>query len=247
MNAPAEEMAPLRTLVICNRELLIGAATAALLEDRGIARTTVIVTSIPQLLSRLDRTVELAVVFDGFEDEMVDFFEAMHHRSLGTPVLVVSSGHDADYAATVLESGAAGLLHAWCDPDELCESIRDIGRGHITVTQSQRAEILAALRASRIRHIAARQTLGQLTALDIRILRSLCDGMTVSRIADRLLLSPHTVRGRVRAIGAVIDAHGQLRIAAAGRQLLSAARLPPMVGAAPPGMRSGRGLVDSTS
>lgn len=217
---------PVDTVVICHREPLIGAATAALVEGRGVARHAVTVNSVAHLLSRLNRTVEVAVVFDSIGEDISDLFEAMHHRGLVTPVLVVSTSADASYAVTVLEAGATGLVYAWCGPEELHDSILDVRRGQIVIPSGERAEILEALRVRRLQRAAARRTLGQLTALDVRILRGLCDGMTVTRIAERLLLSPHTVRGRVRAIGGSIGARGQLGIAAAGRHLLAAASAP---------------------
>lgn len=250
MTADPPTVPQLDTVVICHREPLIGAATAALIEDRGIARHAVTVTSVAHLLSRLNRAVEIAVVFDSIGEDVSDLFEAMHHRGLTTPILVVSTSADAAYAATVLEAGAAGLVYAWCGPEEMHESILDARAGQIVIPNSGRAEVLEALRLRRVQRLDARRTLAQLTALDVRILRSLCDGMTVVRIAERLLLSPHTVRGRVRAIGSVIGARGQLGIAAAGRHLLAAARLPAGGGLPPTdGIRSGagRGLAGAPS
>lgn len=239
---------PLDAVVICHREPLIGAATAALIESRGLARHAVTVNSVAHLLSRLSRTVEVAVVFDCVGEDISDLFEAMHHRGLATPILVVSTSADAGYAVTVLEAGATGLVHAWCDPGELHESILDVRRGQIVIPSGERADILDALRVRRLQRAAARRTLGELTALDIRILRGLCDGMTVARIAERLLLSPHTVRGRVRAIGGAIGARGQLGIAAAGRQLLAAASAPASGSAAgDQRVEAGRGLAGRPS
>lgn len=213
-------------VLICHREPLIGAATAALIESSGIARHTSAVDSIAHLLSRLGRPAEVAVVFDSVGEDVSDLFEAMHHRGLGTPVLVVTASADARYAAGILEAGAAGLVHAWCRSEELHESILDAQAGQVVIPSVQRAEILEALRMRRLERLEARQRLARLTTLDVRILSCLCDGLTVARIAERLLLSPHTVRGHVRAIGGVIGARGQLGIAAAGRQLLAAAKLP---------------------
>lgn len=226
MSADAAVVPQLDTVVVCHREPLIGAAAAALIEGGGVARHTVVVDSVAHLLSRLGRAVEVGLVFDSVGEDVCDLFEAMHHRGLTTPILVVSTSADADYAAAVIEAGAAGLAYAWCSPRELHESILDARAGQIVIPSARRAEILEALRQRRLQRMEARQRLARLTMLDVRILRGLCDGLTVARIAERLLLSPHTVRGHVRAIGGVIGAHGQLGIAAAGRQLLAAAKLP---------------------
>lgn len=224
---PEPAAAPLLDhVLICHSEPLIGAATAALIEGSGIARRTTAVGTVAHLLSRLGRGADLAVVFDNVGEDLSDLFEAMHHRGLGTPVLVVSASADVHYAAAVLEAGASGIVHAWCRSEELCESILDARAGQVVVPSAQRAGILEALRQRRLQRLEARRRLERLTALDMRILCCLCDGLTVARIAERLLLSPHTVRGHVRTIGSVIGVRGQLGIAAAGRQLLAAAKRP---------------------
>jgi DNA-binding NarL/FixJ family response regulator len=56
------------------------------------------------------------------------------------------------------------------------------------------------------------------------VLRSLADGNSVSDIAVRMSVSPHTVRSYVHTLGNKLGSRGQLRIAATGRTLLSAAR-----------------------
>lgn len=237
MSTYTSTVSQLDTVVICHREPLIGAATAALLEDSGVARHAVLVNSAAHLLSRLGRAADIAVVFDSIEEDLRDLFEAMYHRGLATPVVVVSASADAQYAATVLESGAAGLVYAWCGPEELRESILDTRFGQVVIPDDGRAEILEALRVRRLQRVEARRKLDHLTTLDVRILRGLCDGMTVARIAERLLLSPHTVRGRVRAIGGAIGARGQLGVAAIGRHLLADARV--RVGGEPVGSGPG--------
>jgi DNA-binding NarL/FixJ family response regulator len=227
---------PIDTVAICHREQLVAAATAALIEDRGITRHTITVNSMAHLLSRLGPTVEVVVVFGGVGEDVPDLLEAMHHRGLTTPVLVVSASIDAADAAAVVEAGAAGVVYAWCDPEELHGSILDARAGQVVIPRAHRGEILDALRRRRTERIEARRVLARLSALDIRILQGLCDGMTVARIAERLLLSPHTVRGHVRAIGRSIGGNGQLGIAATGRHLLAAARLP-MSGGTPAPLR----------
>lgn len=217
---------PTGCAVLCHREPLLGAAAAASLESGERAWVTIVVGSVAELLARLTPRIDVAVVFDGFGDEIADLCEAMHHRGSHAPVLVVSSDPDPERAAGVVEAGGAGVLSADCDPGDLDAAMRAVRAGRVVIPADRRVEVLDALRRRREWRDAARRTLALLSPLDLRILDSLCDGMPVTRIAERLLLSPHTVRGRVRSIGERLGVRGQLGIAVAGRDLLAAARLP---------------------
>lgn len=230
MNADIAVTAPLRTIVICHQESLLAAATGAMLEDRHVAQVAAVVTSLTQLLTKLRSGVDIAVLFEGPDDDVIDLFEALHHRGVTVPVLVVSVSVDPAYLAVVLEAGAAGIVRASCGASEFCESIADSLAGQIVVPAILRPQVLDALRQRRVDRFEAQQQLAHISALDLRILQNLCDGMTVARISERLLLSTHTIRGHVRTIGLSLGTHGQLGIAASGRRLLAQAQLPAGIG-----------------
>lgn len=217
---------PIASALVCHREALTASATAAALERHGVARRTVTTSTLTGTLAGLAAGVDLAVVFDGVDEDVAELFEAIRHRGVGTPVVIVSESDDPDDAARALESGASGVLPARCAVDDLCGALVSVSHGHVVVAGEMRAAVLETLRRRRVQQREARIRLAALSRVDLDILRLLCDGMTVTRIAARLSLSPHTVRGRVRIIGAQLGVAGQLRVAAVGRRLLAAARLP---------------------
>lgn len=223
---------PVLSMLICHPEPLIAEAIAAAVED-SVAGSTVCTSSLTGVLSALRAGVDVAVVFDGCDEDVIDLFEAIRHRGASTPVVVATASPDPERAALLLESGASGVIAAQRATDELCEALRSACRGNVVIDGAMRIEVLEALRSRRLQRRAAQQLLARLSPADVTMLRLLCDGLTVTRIAERLFLSPHTVRGHVRAIGQVIGVRGQLGIAAAGRHLFAAARLPLGSDAAP--------------
>lgn len=216
----------LGTVLVCHSELLVGSAAATVLERRGVVRTAVAVTSLTRLLSHLNPGVDAALVSDSVREDIPELFEAMRHRGLTTPVLISSDHVTADRAAQAFEWGAAGLIASMCSAEELCTAIVDAQRGNAVVPPGLRGATLEALRARRVQRFAAQRRLAELSAIDRQILRALTDGMSVSRIAAALSLSPHTVRSHLRVIGDKLAVRGQLRIAAVGRGLLATAWLP---------------------
>lgn len=214
----------LEAILVCHREPLVGAATAAVLERRGVARSAGAVSSLTRLLSSLHRGIDVALVFDSVEENIAELFEALRHRGLATPVLIVSDRATPERTAQVLEWGAAGLLPPSCSPEELCEAVVDAHRGNAVLPSGMRGDILDALRARRLRRYAAQRQLAELSSVERHVLRALSDGMSVTRIAAAMSLSPHTVRSHVQTVGVKLSARGQLRIAATGRGLLAAAQ-----------------------
>jgi two-component system capsular synthesis response regulator RcsB len=214
--------------LVCHPEPLIAAAIAAAVEERHVASHTVCTSTLTGALSALRTGVDIAVVFDSCSEDVIDLFEAIRHRGAGTPVLVVTESTDPARAALLLESGASGIVPASCGTDELCEALESASRGNVVIDGAMRTEVLEALRSRRVQRRAAQEQLARLSPTDVGVLRYLCDGLTVSRIARRLSLSPYTVRGRIRVIGASLGVTGQLRIASVGRRLFAAA--PPMPG-----------------
>lgn len=214
--------------LVCHPEPLIAAAIAAAIEERQVASRTICTSSLTSALSALRTGVDIAVVFDSCSEDVLELFEAIRYRGAGTPVLVVTESTHPARAALLLESGASGIVPATCGTDELCEALESASRGNVVIDGGMRMGVLEALRTRRVQRRAAQERLARLSPADVDILRFLCDGLTVTRIARRLSLSPYTVRGRIRVIGASLGVTGQLRIASVGRRLFAAA--PPTPG-----------------
>lgn len=213
-----------RAAVICHPERLVAEAVAAVLVRRDVVRSAVTALSWGRLLAELREGPDVAVVFDCFDEDIGELFEAIRHRSIVAPVVIVGGIADADRAAELLEWGAAGLVLPSCTPEVLCRSVLQAGTGAATVPEEMRGPVLEALRARRLRRHDARHVLAQLTRTDVTVLRDISDGMTVAQIAVKMSLSPHTIRSHVRELGESLGVRGQLRVAATGRALLGTAR-----------------------
>lgn len=214
------------TVLICHPEPLMAEAIAAAVEAYHVSWRATCTSSLTGVLSALRSSVDIAAIIDRDDEDIVELFEAVRHRGAVTPIVVVIEPADVGRAALLLESGAAGIVPAARGTAELCEALDGARRGSVAIDGAMREGVLEELRFRRQWRRAAQEHLARLSPSDVAILRLLCDGLTVTHIARRLALSPHTVRGRIRIIGTSLNVTGQLRIAAAGRRLFAAA-LPP--------------------
>lgn len=223
MSAPGHPQPLLDTAVICHDQPLVAAALAAVLERHGVVRCARTVPSLPRLLSSLQPSVQVAVVFDEPGDDVGELLEALWHRGLSTPILIMSDQATPERAARALDLGAAGLLPSSCSSRVLCRAVLDARRGNAALDEEMRGAVLESLHARRLQRYAAERRLAELSSTERRVLTGLADGTSVTRMAGALALSPHTVRSHVRALGLKLGTRGQLRIAATGRTLLAAA------------------------
>jgi DNA-binding NarL/FixJ family response regulator len=231
MNGPTLDTRPLDTVVVCHPERLIAEATAALLKVTGTTRTATTVPTLTRLLSNLHRCVNVAVVFDAVGEDLADLFEALHHRGLPIPVLIVTDDATPDRVAQSLELGATGAVSAGCSVDALCRGVRTAYSGNAVLPDGRRHEVLESLRSRRLQRYAAQNRLAELSNNERQALQLLAYGTSITDIAGRMSVSPHTVRSYIHNLGSKIGVHGQLRIAAAGRDLLSTARAAMLDGA----------------
>jgi putative two-component system response regulator len=108
-------------------------------------------------------------------------------RALGVRVLLYTGSIDAAGAAAARASGAEGVAVNTGSTAHFVEALRAVARGD-TVIEPQPAEALAAKRGRRL----------TLTPREREIVELLADGQSGEQIAERLFLSPETVRTHIR-------------------------------------------------
>jgi two-component system invasion response regulator UvrY len=104
------------------------------------------------------------------------------------PILVLSMHAEEQFAARVLQAGAAGYLPKESAPEELVQAIQKIHSGQTYIRPSQADKLLRLLKAGSNR--PPHETLSQ---REFEVFRRLASGQTVGQIASELHLSVKTV------------------------------------------------------
>lgn len=214
------------SVAVCHPEPLVAAATAAVLRTSGTVRSCAITHTLSRLLSCLDPSVQVAVVSDAVDEDIAELFEALRYRNLATPVVIVAEHPTPDRIAQAIELGAYGLVPVTCTPETLRRTVVAARNGRPSLALGQRREVMRALQSRQRQRYQAQRSLAELSGPERQVLSSLVDGTSVTNIAERMSISPRTVRSHVRRLGIKLGTSGQLRIAAAGRGLLAAASSP---------------------
>ena len=90
---------------------------------------------------------------------------------------------------SVIRAGAVGVVPHTIDEDELVEAIRTAASGRMVMSKDSLTDLLRAERAA-----TANDPLASLTSLERELFSLVGEGLTNAEIAERMHLSPGTVR-----------------------------------------------------
>ncbi len=107
-------------------------------------------------------------------------------------VLFVGVNANPELVASVIRSGAAGVVPHTIDEDELVEAIRTTASGHMVMSKTTLRDVLQAERED-----TAIDPLASLTPVERELFTLVGEGLTNAEIAERMRLSPGTVRNYV--------------------------------------------------
>jgi DNA-binding NarL/FixJ family response regulator len=117
------------------------------------------------------------------------------------PVIVVLTTFDADHhVLRALRAGAAGFLLKSTPPEDLVELVRVAADGHTVLSSAATRRLLTMAddrKAERDQRLAM---VAELTEREVDVLTCLGEGLTNSKIAQRLHLSEATVKSYVSRI-----------------------------------------------
>ena len=189
------ESEPIRVLSVDDHAILRGGLKFLLLafEDIELVGEARSGPEAIRLCSQLQPDV---VLMDMMMPEMdgIAATQAIKEQCPDIQVLVLSSFSDEASVQRVIQAGAIGYLLKDMPMDELADGIRAAAAGE-TVLAPEAAQALVRAVGPQ-----APQPGFDLTERQLEILTLLVDGLTNNEIAERLILSPYTVRNHVSEI-----------------------------------------------
>jgi len=127
---------------------------------------------------------------------------------------VLTLHEDADRVFESLQAGASGYLLKKTPPSRLLELVAEMVGGGAPMSPSIARKIADYFH----REVASRAKLEALTGREGEILHHIAQGLADKQIADRLVISPNTVRNHVASIYQKLHVHSRFEAAAKYRQ-----------------------------
>ncbi len=108
--------------------------------------------------------------------------EALVGQDVPTRVLLVSGLATGEMAQRAIAAGADGFIDKQATAEELCAALLAVARGERVLSP----------------RLAAPRPRGSLSAREYEVLRLVAEGLSAPQIAERLVLSSHTVKTHMR-------------------------------------------------
>ena len=140
-----------------------------------------------------------------------DFIPELREASPQTQALVLSASLERVEIARAVEKGAAGFIHKSADLDEVIEAVRRLSAGQTLMSLEEVVELLRFAERTREQENDARQAIEKLTPREREVLQALAEGLDNQGVAERLHLSPRTVRNHMSSILTKLGVHSQLQ------------------------------------
>jgi DNA-binding NarL/FixJ family response regulator len=122
---------------------------------------------------------------------------------ISSPVVLLIDNPDPNWTAQALRFGVRAILARDAKPDEILHAVKAADSGLVLLT----AEVTRGL-AEHVRAPAQKndEPLEQLTARELEVLAMLAEGLGNRQIADRLMVSDHTIKFHISSILDKLDA-----------------------------------------
>jgi DNA-binding NarL/FixJ family response regulator len=186
-------------VLVAARDEAAALVSAAVEEDPRLD----LVDCVDHAATAVGRTVELEpdvlVLDEGLSGGAIAAAVEIGARMPDVP-LVVTHGRDEDGFLEALSAGASAYIAHTAGRDELRESIVDVANGEVVLSRPQVARIVSELRdPARPRRRLERMP--ELTAREWQVFELMHSGeLSTPEIAERLVVSPITVRSHARSI-----------------------------------------------
>lgn len=160
--------------------------------------------------------IDLAIVDldlpDGSGVDLVNELRAANPKGV---VLILSGSEDRRRIAQAVEAGASGVLHKSAAVDEIVSAARRLSAGEFLLSGREVADLLrvsAQQREEERDKRLALERLKRLTPREQEVLQAIAEGLGDREIAQRLYVSPDTVRTHVVNLLNKLEADSRLQV-----------------------------------
>ncbi|MCT2593035.1 response regulator transcription factor [Streptomyces sp. N2-109] len=136
----------------------------------------------------------------------------------GTRTVVLAERDDARYAAAALQAGACGWVAKDSSLSRLLHVVRGVLKGETHLPPALLTDVLRELTATRKHRTESERLVEALTPREHEVLRCMVAGLGRKAVAERLYLSPHTVRTHMQNVLGKLDVHSTLAAVALARR-----------------------------
>ncbi|MFD7920801.1 DNA-binding response regulator [Streptomyces sp. NPDC059740] len=154
----------------------------------------------------------------GAERDGIQLITAVHTDHPALHAVVLAERDDPRQAAAALAAGAAGWVAKDSSLARLVAVVRGVLRGETHLPPALLTGVLRELTAARRYRSESERLVAALTPREQEVLRCMVAGLGRKAVAERLFLSPHTVRTHMQNVLGKLGVHSTLAAVALARK-----------------------------
>ncbi|ARQ70256.1 response regulator transcription factor [Streptomyces marincola] len=216
----------IRVLVVDGHRIFAESLATALTAEQDVEATAV--GSVPAALHLLERSgaggdpafdvLLLDADLDGAGPGAQSLLTATQDRFPGLRAVMLAAEDDAVRAARTLAAGACGWVAKDSSLARLLQVVRGVLREETHVPPALLTGVLRELRRDRHHRSEQQRLVESLTPRELEVLRCMLAGLGRKAVAERLFLSPHTVRTHMQNVLGKLGVHSTLAAVALARR-----------------------------
>ncbi|HEX2391641.1 MAG TPA: response regulator transcription factor [Solirubrobacterales bacterium] len=190
------------TIVLVEDEDLVRASVRQILEEHGFAVRGEAAGAAAGIETALRERPQLCLVDIELHDgDGIEVARRVHREMPETAVVIFSGSSRQEDLLDAIRAGAAGYLLKGMDPDRLAHALRGVVNGEAAIPRPLMAALVQELQTQgRRKTMIGLGTRVELTRREWEVLDLLCDRLATRQIAERLSVSPVTVRRHISEI-----------------------------------------------
>lgn len=177
--------------------------------------------AVPRLVPEARHGDHPGAVVAPVPDQLVDgigLVERVRAEYPATRTVVLAERDDARRAARALQAGASGWVAKDCSLSRLLAVMRGVLRDETHLPPALLTGVLRELTAARRHRTESERLVESLTPREQEVLRCMVAGLGRKAVAERLFLSPHTVRTHMQNVLGKLGVHSTLAAVALARR-----------------------------
>ncbi|GIW07410.1 MAG: DNA-binding response regulator [Dehalococcoidia bacterium] len=128
-----------------------------------------------------------------------------------TKVVIITASERSRAVLDAVDAGASGFIQKESALDEVIGAVRAASQGEMLLSGARLRRLLADLR-ERHRRVNGAEPSVRLTDRELEVLQELAAGNDNATIAEKLVISPHTLRTHFQNIMHKFNAHSKLEV-----------------------------------
>ena len=197
------------SIIVAHRHALICEGIAKILQEAGfhVVGQTDTGRSLFQLA--VQHNPDIMLVDWQVSEVAPDTIRALTEKSPSMAVVILTQPESTEAFLPILQAGAKGYLSVNLSSQEFVQALRMLAKGDIVVSQEMANEVKVELAADQ-----ALKSKDDISGREREVVQLVCEGATNREIAERLIVSEHTVKAHLRHILDKLNLRNRQQVAA---------------------------------